>query len=80
MKLPRDWSGRELAAKLSVLGYEIVRQTGSHIRLTTTVGGEHHITIPDHDPLKIGTLNQILREVAEHHGLTREELLELLGA
>lgn len=25
-----------------VLGYERVRQDGSHIRLTTTVGGTHH--------------------------------------
>lgn len=78
MKLPRDWSGRKLASKLSVLGYEVVRQTGSHIRLTTFQGGEHHITITDHDPLKIGTLGKILREVAEHHGMDRDELLKLL--
>ncbi|NYE57789.1 putative RNA binding protein YcfA (HicA-like mRNA interferase family) [Carboxydothermus ferrireducens DSM 11255] len=35
----------------------VTRQTGSHIRLTTTLKGEHHVTIPLHDPLKIGTLN-----------------------
>lgn len=35
MKLPRDISGLELANKLAVLGYEITRQNGSHIRLTT---------------------------------------------
>ncbi|WP_460194630.1 type II toxin-antitoxin system HicA family toxin [Thermosynechococcus sp. FA-CM-4201] len=42
MKLPRDITGTELASTLKQLGYEIVRQTGSHIRLTTQQGGEHH--------------------------------------
>lgn len=45
MKLPRDVSGRELAKAAGILGYQITRQTGSHIRLTTTRNGEHHITI-----------------------------------
>ena len=44
MKLPRNCSGLELANKLNELGYEISRQTGSHIRLTTQQNGEHHIT------------------------------------
>lgn len=35
MKLPRDLTGLELAKALKALGYEITRQTGSHIRLTT---------------------------------------------
>jgi len=52
MKLPRNCSGLELANKLAELGYEISRQTGSHIRLTTQQNGEHHITIPEHDPLR----------------------------
>ena len=78
MKLPRDVSGRELASRLSRLGYEINHQTGSHIRLTTIRGGEHHVTVPAHDPLRVGTLHAILRAVAEHHGLSRQELLRLL--
>ncbi len=78
MKLPRDLSGRELAAVLAKLGYQVTRQTGSHMRLTTEVGGQHQITIPDHDALKVGTLNAILRDVSEHHGTTRDELLSLL--
>ncbi|MEI1374136.1 type II toxin-antitoxin system HicA family toxin [Nostoc sp. UHCC 0926] len=53
-------------------------QKGSHIRLTTQQNGEHHITVPAHDPIKIGTLNAILRDVAAHAGLTRDELLALL--
>ncbi len=78
MKLPRDLSGRELAAVLAKLGYQVTRQAGSHMRLTTEIGGQHQITIPDHDALKVGTLNAILREVSEHHGTTRDELLSLL--
>ena len=78
MKLPRDLSGRDLAAVLAKLGYHATRQTGSHMRLTTEVGGGHQITIPDHDDLKVGTLNAILREVAEHARVTRDELLKRL--
>lgn len=78
MKLPRDVSGRDLASRLARLGYGIDHQTGSHIRLTTTRDGEHHVTVPAHDPLKVGMLNAILRAVAEHHGLSRKELLHLL--
>ncbi|HEX4600834.1 MAG TPA: type II toxin-antitoxin system HicA family toxin [Gemmatimonadales bacterium] len=48
MKLPRDLSGRDLARALKVLGYEITRETGSHLRLTTQERGEHHVvTLPD---------------------------------
>ena len=75
MKLPRDLSGEDLVKALAIFGYTVDRQTGSHIRLTTQLQGEHHITIPAHDPLKVGTLNAILRDVAEHFSLTRDELL-----
>lgn len=59
MKIPRDLSGQELIKKLKKFGYIPTRQVGSHIRLSTTVKGEHHITIPNHDYLKIGTLSII---------------------
>lgn len=78
MKLPRDITGTELAKALSALGYHISRQTGSHIRMTTFDSGEHHITIPAHNPLKIGTLSAILADIETHHKLTREELLKRL--
>jgi predicted RNA binding protein YcfA (HicA-like mRNA interferase family) len=78
MRLPRDLSGHELAQMLQALGYEVTRQTGSHLRLTTTQGGEHHITIPAHQALRIGTLAAILTDVAGHFGLNREELVERL--
>jgi predicted RNA binding protein YcfA (HicA-like mRNA interferase family) len=78
MRLPRDLSGADLARALRALGYRITRQTGSHLRLTTTAGGEHHVTIPNHDPLRIGTLAGILAEVARHNGSTREQIAERL--
>lgn len=78
MKTPRDLTGRELAKALRKLGYEVTRQTSSHIRLTTGQGGEHHVTVPDHDPLKIGTLGAILRDLAEHHDLERHVLARKL--
>jgi len=78
MKLPRDLSGAELAKSLRSLGYEIVRQTGSHMRLATQQQGDHHLTIPNHTSLKVGTLAGVLAEVAQHFGMTRDELLRRL--
>lgn len=78
MKLPRDLSGKEFAAALSRLGYEINHQTGSHIRLTTKRNGEHHITVPNHPAIKVGTLSAIFRSLADHHKLERDELMMLL--
>ncbi len=60
MRLPRDLSGSDLAHSLRKLGYSVTRQTGSHVRLTTYEHGEHHLTIPLHSPLRIGTLSAIL--------------------
>jgi predicted RNA binding protein YcfA (HicA-like mRNA interferase family) len=78
MRLPRDLDGEELAVLLRRYGYEVTRQTGSHMRLTTAQGGEHHITIPRHKSLRIGTLSAILRDVAEHLGIARQTLVEML--
>lgn len=78
MKLPRDVSGREFAKAVGVLGYQVTRQTGSHIRLTTTRNGEHHITIPAHDPLKVGTLAAILGNIAAHREISRDEVTKTI--
>ena len=78
MRLPRDLGGEELAALLGRYGYEVTRQTGSHMRLTTTQQGEHHVTVPRHRSLRVGTLSAILRDVAEHLGMPRQELVETL--
>lgn len=79
MKLPRDLSGGRLIKALRALGYQPTRQTGSHVRLTTAQNGEHRLTIPNHSPLKIGTLAAILDDVATHFDLSREELLNKLN-
>jgi predicted RNA binding protein YcfA (HicA-like mRNA interferase family) len=78
MKIPRDLSGSDLARSLRQLGYVVTRQHGSHLRITTQVGGEHHEVIPNHRPIKLGTLRSILRNVAAHHGLTVAQLIATL--
>jgi len=78
MKLPRDLSGAQLVKALDGLGYQATRQAGSHVRLTCAARGEHHVTIPLHDPLRVGTLAAILADVAAHHELTREQLIVAL--
>ena len=75
MKLPRDITGTALAKRLGKLGYEVTPTTGSHQRLTTPLHGEHHITIPLHSPLRVGTLAAILSEVADHHAMSRDDLV-----
>lgn len=78
MRLPRDLSGNDLAQALRKLGYSITRQTGSHLRLTTHTDGEHHLTIPLHSPLRVGTLSAILADVGTHFKMTREQLVDKL--
>ena len=77
-KLPRDISGRQLAKAMSKFGYQVTRQTGSHIRLTTHTNRKHHVTIPNHDFFKVGTLSGILGEVAEHLDSTKSEIIDQL--
>ena len=74
MRIPRDISSRELIKLLKKLGYEISRQKGSHIRLTTFLQGKHSVTIPNHNSIKLGTLSSILFEVADHFKKTKEEI------
>ena len=79
MKLPRDLGGEELAQLLNRYGYRIVHQTGSHIRLVSSIkGSEHRITIPKHKPLKVGTLSNILKEIAAYLEVDRQRLIEEL--
>ena len=79
MRLPRDCSGESVIRALACLGYGVTRQTGSHVRVTTGVRGEHHVTIPRHDPLRVGTLHAVLKDVADHHAMTVEDLVLKLG-
>lgn len=79
-RLPRDLSGADLARLLRRYGYATTRQTGSHMRLTTQQNGEHHITIPAHDALRLGTLSAIIGAVADYVGKTRDEVITELFA
>lgn len=80
MRLPRDVSGSDLAKALRALGYTPTRQAGSHLRLTTFVGGEHHVTVPVHKTLRLGTLASIVDEVAKHLAVSRADVVEKLFA
>jgi predicted RNA binding protein YcfA (HicA-like mRNA interferase family) len=75
MKTPRDITANDLIKALKQFGYEIVRQKGSHIRIKTELNGEHYETIPNYKPIKIGTLSDILNNIAEHFDMTKEELM-----
>jgi len=77
-KLPQI-SGQDLVRVLRKLGYEVVRQKGSHMRLrkATTVG-EHNITVPEHTTIAKGTLNDIITKVGLWNNISKEELLKML--
>ena len=75
MKLPRDLSGEALAILLGKYGYRVTRQTGSHMRLNTNYKGtEHHLTVPKHKPLRVGTLSSIVSEAAAYLEMDKESL------
>jgi predicted RNA binding protein YcfA (HicA-like mRNA interferase family) len=79
MKTPRDIDATELIKLLRKhFEYYPTRQTGGHIRLKTILDGEGYLTIPNHSPIKIGTLNQILSEVAEHFDTTKDQVMQKL--
>ena len=78
MKAPRDVDARQLIKALARLGYVVTRRSGSHIRLMSTAPSPHAITVPDHSPLKIGTLHAILADVAAHRRIDKAALIEQL--
>jgi predicted RNA binding protein YcfA (HicA-like mRNA interferase family) len=59
VKLPRDISGAEALRALERLGFSVIRQTGSHVRLAQ---GDRRVTVPMHRILVVGTLQSILRQ------------------
>lgn len=80
MKLPRDMDAPELIKALQRIGYRVVRQSGSHIRLQSDQPEPHALTVPNHSPLKIGTFAAILSGIAQHRGISRDVLVRLLFA
>jgi len=73
-------SGRDLIRLLESLGYENLRQRGSHVRLRRiSAAGEHNVTVPNHKVMAKGTLNDILTRVSVWTGLPKDELVKRLG-
>ncbi len=79
MKLPRDLSGADLIQVLCKHhGYRRIHQEGSHVILQTESPRHHRIAVPNHSPLRIGTLNAILRAVATAQGIDKDAIVEHL--
>ena len=79
MRLPRDLSGARLIDALCRnYGYRRIHQVGSHVILETDTPAHHRIAIPNHDSLRVGTLNSILRSVAAAKRIDRKEILQSL--
>jgi len=78
VKLPRNVTGRQLAKALETLGYAATRQRGSHTSIWSPKSRRAPPHLPDHRPIKPGLLNRLLKDVAEHHGMSRDELIEKL--
>ena len=80
VKLPRISGDKLIKFLTNTLGYEIVRQKGSHIRLRkNTENGIHNITIPNHDELAKGTLNNILSSVSKWNNISKDKLIEMIN-
>ncbi len=76
-KTPRDVSGKQLIKVLSKYGYEVIRQSGSHIRISiSNKNGIHNTTIPNHESLRLGTLMSIINEVCEHLKIDKQEIID----
>jgi predicted RNA binding protein YcfA (HicA-like mRNA interferase family) len=79
MRIPRDITAKELIKALrKSFDYEVTRQNGSHITVTTMLNGQHHLSIPNHSPLKIGMLNDLLDKVSKHFEISKEEVVRKL--
>ena len=79
MKVPRDLSGAQLIKVLCRdWGFRQVHQEGSHVILQTETPGHQRLSVPNHNPLRIGTLNSIVRAVATHIGVDRQAVLDSL--
>jgi predicted RNA binding protein YcfA (HicA-like mRNA interferase family) len=79
MKLPRDLSGTKLVKVLCRdFGYTKINQEGSHIILQSDLPRSHRLSIPNHNPLRTGTLNAILRAVSKAKEIDKSELLSKL--
>jgi predicted RNA binding protein YcfA (HicA-like mRNA interferase family) len=71
-------SAAQLIRALERLGYTVIRQKGSHIRVFHEAAPTHSISVPLHDPLKIGTFHGILAEVFQAQSISIQQILDLL--
>lgn len=71
MKIPRDVNGAEAVRALRRVGYETLRQTGSHLIMRKD---SRTVVVPQHKPIKPGTLKGMI----EQAGMTVEEFVALL--
>ena len=79
MKIPRDLSGAQLVNVLCRdWNYRVIHQEGSHIILQTDAPSHQRLSVPNHNPLRVGTLNGIVRAVSAHIGVERQRLLDTL--
>jgi predicted RNA binding protein YcfA (HicA-like mRNA interferase family) len=79
MKVPCDLSGAQLVKVLCRdWGYRVVHQEGSHIILQTDTPAYQRLSVPNHNPLRVGTLNRIVRAVTAHKNVERQQLLDAL--
>jgi len=76
MKLPRDLSGGALIKHLCrKWDYRVVHQVGSHVILQTDIPAHQRLPVPEHAALRVGTLNSILRLIANHKAVSKEDIL-----
>lgn len=78
MRTLRDVSGNILLSVLRRMGYEPVRQRGSHVRITTQECGNHHRGDSMAESKSGKALSGILKSDAGHHGISVQELMREL--
>lgn len=77
MKTPRNLSGVDFSAALILhWDYSHVHQTGSHIIIETETPFHQRLSIPNHKPLKAGTLTTLLRLASVHKRVSKEDILK----
>jgi predicted RNA binding protein YcfA (HicA-like mRNA interferase family) len=72
-RLPRI-SAKDAIRVFESVGYEVVRQRGSHIRLRDPSGHRAPLSVPNHKELKTGLLRRLIRDA----GMTPEEFIDAL--
>lgn len=78
-KLPRNLDSNDFIKLLEHLEYKKVHQRGSHIKFSKIINeSKHSISIPNHKPLKVGTLSSIIKQICMQNNLDKEFLIKLI--